>query len=76
MQPTWGARLPAPITSHALSAAAAIIGSPAGMPVAALAAALISPNCVAGGVRSGSISRAIGTTCHFQSQLAAQRSFL
>ena len=71
-----GSRQPAPITSQALSAAAAISGRPAGMPVASAASRVISPSRLAGGVRSGRMACDIGTACHFQSLRPAQRSRL
>ena len=64
------------MTSHALSAAAAMTGKPAGMPVASAAGGVISPSCPAGGTRSGSIRWSIGTACHFQSAVARPRQSL
>ena len=76
MQPMCGSSAPAPMTSHALSAAAAINGSPLGIPVAAAASPLIALMLCAGGTRSARISGFMGTARHFQSQCDAQRSFL
>ena len=70
--PIVGASAPDPRTSHALSAAAAMTGSPTGMPVAAAASRVIVPRGSVGGTRPGSVSGSIGATSHFQSPASAQ----
>ncbi len=68
-----GSSAPEPRTSQALSAAAAMTGRPAGIPVAAAAAAVTSPRLCVGGTRPGSAPGSIGATIHFQSPGAAHR---
>ncbi len=63
---------PAPMTSQALSAAAAIKGVPTAMPVAALAAAVMLPMRVPGSTSSGNHSGLMAKACHFQSPGLAQ----
>ena len=60
------------MTSHALSAAAAIRGSPAGMPVASAASGVITPICAAGGTNSGRCSGRTASARHFQSRARDQ----
>ncbi len=74
--PTCGSSAPEPSTSHALSPAAAISGSPAGMPVTSAADALIVPSTPPGGTSRGSHAGSTGTACHFQSPGFAQRRAL
>ncbi len=64
---------PEPRTSHALSAAAAMTGRPAGSPVASAAAGLISPSRAVGGTSSGSHDGSIGATVQLQWPGAAHR---
>ncbi len=68
-----GSSAPAPSTSQALSAPAAINGRPCGMPVCRLASALIWPSRSPGLNSSGNCSRRTASACHFQSRGAAQR---
>src|SRR5690606_24156522 len=75
-QATCGSIHPAPITSQALSAAAAMSGSPAGIPVCILACSVMTPSVFEDGTNSGRISLGTGTACHFQSQEDAQSCFL
>ena len=69
----WGAMAPDPSTSQALSAPAAITGSPAGRPRCAAAVAVSSPSRSPVATRSGSMSRSTAIAFHFQSLARAQR---
>jgi hypothetical protein len=71
-----GSTAPDPSTSHALSAAAAMTGRPAGSPVASAAAALISPSRSVGWTSSGSHAASRGATVHDQCEGFAQANAL
>ena len=75
-QATLGSTHPEPITSHALSAAAAMSGNPTGIPVSLLACSDIIPRVFEAGTSSGRICFETGTACHFQSHEDAQSCFL
>src|SRR6187397_2607923 len=70
---TSGRIAPEPRTSHALSAAAAMTGSPAGNPVASAALGPTSPSRPVGGISSGSHAGSTGATVQLQWPGAAHR---
>jgi hypothetical protein len=66
-----GCRQPEPMTSQALSAAAASNGVPAVMLVPSAASAVIVPITLLGGTSYGRDPGLIASACHFQSFAAA-----